>query len=860
MSPEVVIVRRRGRRFWRRARRLVGALAWVATLGVLYVALPDPFGARLGVTVVSGNSMLPTYETGDAVVTWRTGDYDTGTPIVYAVPADQVGAGVFVVHRVVDREGDTYVTRGDNNDGDDHWRPTDREVQGRVVARVPYGAFLLRWVTSPLAMAAACGMFTMFAVLAGGRGKDRGKRRGEGPGKGGGGAPGPDRPSGPEGSGRRRAETSGPALTRRRALGFAVLVAVVAVPTGTAATLGGVLSDGLLATAAAADLTPSPVTVVQQLTSDQPLEYCATVTVTNVSTQSVAWHTTIDVSAERAGSISQSSGVTTVSFAPTAWEVTGAPYNAVLAPGAGTQFQYCAARSVPSLTPATLSVSVDAQATQVCVTATVSTASTHWVRWSATIDRTTPGLTNPSYWLTAVPASSYGLASVGFTAATGTWQVRGAADTEYVRAGTDRTFGWCAPLDTAAPLGTTTSTATVTSFSQASYCVSVTVTTAATEWVRWQTTISHTTPGLTSQAYWLTSAPMPSNAATASFTAGTGTWVVGGVAHNGFVKAGSPVTWSYCAATETLGVAEATVAATVTSFSGTTYCADVTVSTTAMDWVRWQATLTHATPGLTATPYWLAAPGTPSNAATVSFDAGTGTWVLRGVSHNAYIKAGSSVTWSFCAPPSQAVLTEATTTVTLASTGGGQFCADVTVSTAATDWIAWRSTIERTTPGVSAASYWLTAVPTTLTGVQSHSFTAASGTWVAKGLAHNAYIKAGSPVSWTYCAPLQTGGSALVDATLSAVVDNAWGTHSYCATVTVSTTSPTPVAWRATIDHGTPGLTATHRWLTAQPTNVWNAQPQSFAAGTGTWVLVGAGHNATVVAGTPTTFGFCTPY
>jgi hypothetical protein len=637
-------------------------------------------------------------------------------------------------------------------------------------------------------------------------------------------------------------------------------VVLVGVPVGSAATLGGAFSDDLLASAAAAELTPSPISIVQEITSDQPLEYCATVTVTNVSAESVAWHANIDVSTEGASSISRSSNVTTVSFTPTAWEVTGVAHHAVRAPGATTQVQYCAARAVPGLTPATLSVSVDAQPTQVCATVTVSTTSEDWLRWSATIDHATPGLTNPSYWLTAVPTSNYGLASVSFASGTGTWVVRGTPANEYVRAGSNATFGWCAPLNGSAPLGNTTSTVTITSFSQAAYCASVTVTTAATDWVRWQTTIDHSTPGMTSQAYWLSAAPTPSNGQTVSFTAGTGTWVVAVVEHNTFVRSGSPVTWTFCAPTAAPGVAEATVTATVTSFSGTTYCAGVTVSTTATDWVRWQATITHATPGLTATPYWLAAAGTPSNAATVSFDAGTGTWVLQGVSHNSYIKAGSNVTWSFCAPPSQAVLTEATTTVTVTGSSNGTFCANVSVSTASTDWIAWKSTIDHHTPGVSAASYWLSAVPTTLTNVRSHSFTSASGTWVAKGLTHNAYIKSGSPVAWTYCAPLQTGGNALVDATLSAVVDSAWGTNSYCATVTVSTTSPTPVAWRATINHSTPGLTATNRWLTAVPSNFWNAQSQSFTAATGTWVLVGASHNATISASSPTTFGFCTPY
>lgn len=829
MSPEVVIVRRRRRRVLRLLRRLVSVLGWVATLAFLYFALPDPFGARLGVTVVSGNSMLPTYVSGDSVITWRTGDYDPGTPIVYAVPGDDVGAGVFVVHRVVEVEDDGYVTRGDNNDGDDPWRPTDREVQGEVVLRVPHGEFLMRWVTSPLAMAAACGMFTVFAVLTSGRSKK---------------PPPADDDASPD--------------VRRVAAGVAVMAVLLAVPVGHAASLDGMATEDLLARTEDAALTPSPITISQTLTSDQPLEYCATVTVTNISAESVAWHASINVSTVGASSIASSSNVTTVSFTPTAWEVVGVAHNAVLSVAGSTQFQYCAARVVPDLTPVDLSVSVVAGATQVCVTATVSTDSESWVRWMATIDHTTTGLTNPSYWLKAEPTNAYGLTTIAFTPGTGTWVLSGGAANAYVTAGTDRTFGWCAPLNDSAPAGATTSAVTVTSFGSGQYCASVEVTTASTDWVRWETTISHTTPGLTGEAYWLSTAPTSvSNGQTVSFTAGTGTWVVGGVAHNSFVKAGAPVTWTYCAPTSTsAGHVEAVSAVTVTSFGGTQYCASVAVSTPSTDWVRWKVTISHSTPGLTATPYWLSTAGTASNAATVSFDAATGTWVVEGASHNAFVKAGTPASWTFCAPTSSAVLTEATSVVTVTSTVGGQYCATVAVSTAAPDWIAWKTTIDHTTPGLTAPSYWLSAAPAAPTNAQTVSFADGTGTWVARGMSYNGFIKAGTPASWSFCAPLVTTGNALVDATVSATIDSSWSTG-YCATVTVSTTSPTPIAWRATIDHTTPGLTSPTRWLQLQPTNFWNAQSVSFMVLTGTWVLVGASHNATISAGSPTTFGFC---
>ncbi|MBI2242755.1 MAG: S24/S26 family peptidase [Nocardioides sp.] len=88
--------------------------------------------------------MLPTYDPGDLVLTWRSGSYPVGTPIVYRIP-DGPGAGLNVVHRVVEvRPDGTHVTRGDHNDHVDPWRPTDADVKGRVALPVPRGGIVLR--------------------------------------------------------------------------------------------------------------------------------------------------------------------------------------------------------------------------------------------------------------------------------------------------------------------------------------------------------------------------------------------------------------------------------------------------------------------------------------------------------------------------------------------------------------------------------------------------------------------------------------------------------------------------------------------------------------------------------------------
>lgn len=87
-------------------------------------------------TVVSGTSMLPTYEDKDLVVTVKQMDYKIGDPIVYQPDALSCET-CHVIHRIVDGNGvDGWVTQGDNNPTTDPWRPTNDEVRGVVVAHI----------------------------------------------------------------------------------------------------------------------------------------------------------------------------------------------------------------------------------------------------------------------------------------------------------------------------------------------------------------------------------------------------------------------------------------------------------------------------------------------------------------------------------------------------------------------------------------------------------------------------------------------------------------------------------------------------------------------------------------------------
>ena len=61
--------------------------------------------------VVRGDSMLPTYQNGDLLMIMKQDGYSVGEAAAYRVPADEVGAGRIVVHRVTEIEDGQYTCR-----------------------------------------------------------------------------------------------------------------------------------------------------------------------------------------------------------------------------------------------------------------------------------------------------------------------------------------------------------------------------------------------------------------------------------------------------------------------------------------------------------------------------------------------------------------------------------------------------------------------------------------------------------------------------------------------------------------------------------------------------------------------------
>jgi signal peptidase len=143
------------------AMAMIGlVLTWVALLR------PQVLGGNAGYVMVTGSSMEPLLHRGDLVIVQRKGGYAVGDVVAYRVREDDPAAGHVVIHRIVGgSESQGFITRGDNTNGPDVWRPTPDEILGKVWLSLPLAARLLAFLRAPLPLASLAAGLTVFVVL-----------------------------------------------------------------------------------------------------------------------------------------------------------------------------------------------------------------------------------------------------------------------------------------------------------------------------------------------------------------------------------------------------------------------------------------------------------------------------------------------------------------------------------------------------------------------------------------------------------------------------------------------------------------------------------------------------------------------
>jgi signal peptidase I len=145
----------------------VGAVL-VATLSVAwaFTLRPASLGGPAQYVLVKGVSMLPTFETGDLVLTRPADGYGIGDVVAYRVPEGDVGAGAVVIHRIIGGSATAgYVIQGDNNDDVDEWRPTNDDILGKAWIHAPGVGRALTFLRAPVPLASLAAGFTIAFML-----------------------------------------------------------------------------------------------------------------------------------------------------------------------------------------------------------------------------------------------------------------------------------------------------------------------------------------------------------------------------------------------------------------------------------------------------------------------------------------------------------------------------------------------------------------------------------------------------------------------------------------------------------------------------------------------------------------------
>jgi signal peptidase I len=131
---------------------------------------PQLLGGPAAYVIVSGASMEPELAHGDLVLATKRDSYRVDDVIAYRVPKGEAGEGAVVIHRVVGGSAsEGYVTKGDNREGRDLWRPRPSDALGSVSFRVPRAGLLFATLRTPLGLATIAGLTTFLFVSAGRR-------------------------------------------------------------------------------------------------------------------------------------------------------------------------------------------------------------------------------------------------------------------------------------------------------------------------------------------------------------------------------------------------------------------------------------------------------------------------------------------------------------------------------------------------------------------------------------------------------------------------------------------------------------------------------------------------------------------
>jgi signal peptidase I len=141
----------------------LGVVVWLAFA-------PAALGGSSTYVTTYGVSMEPTLHKGDMVIVRPQSSYNVGDVVAYRSET----LHTVVLHRIIGRDGERYVFKGDNNTWVDTDHPTGAQLLGRMDMKLPGFGTRVQQVASPPGVA----VLATFAALPMAKGKRRKRRNG----------------------------------------------------------------------------------------------------------------------------------------------------------------------------------------------------------------------------------------------------------------------------------------------------------------------------------------------------------------------------------------------------------------------------------------------------------------------------------------------------------------------------------------------------------------------------------------------------------------------------------------------------------------------------------------------------------
>ena len=95
----------------------------------IFIKDSQPFG--ITILQVSSNSMVPTFQKGDFIIIKKQEEYSVGDIITYKMTEENIS--YYITHRIIKKDGNEYVTKGDANNREDSQKVNTNNIKGRVL-------------------------------------------------------------------------------------------------------------------------------------------------------------------------------------------------------------------------------------------------------------------------------------------------------------------------------------------------------------------------------------------------------------------------------------------------------------------------------------------------------------------------------------------------------------------------------------------------------------------------------------------------------------------------------------------------------------------------------------------------------